>query len=77
MIDAFGVGVAVADAVSMALLATSALAWEETSEAEAVDTVVMVLQLAAFWGKRCGKMSFSALGTFCVCLGCRVAFRGL
>lgn len=51
VINAFGAGVAGADAVTMALLAISALLWEGKPMADTIDTIVMLLQLTVFIGE--------------------------
>lgn len=51
MINAVGACIAGADAVSMAVLAAAALAWEGTENAERADTAVMVIQLMVLAGE--------------------------
>lgn len=50
MINAVGACIAAADAVSMAVLAAAAVAWEGTKNAETADAAVMVIQLMVFSG---------------------------
>lgn len=51
IINLFGAGVAGADAVCMALMAISALAWQGTSRATTATSVVMLLQFSVFCGE--------------------------
>lgn len=63
VVIAFGVGVAIVDALGMALLATSsAFSWDTTSRGDTVYTVVMLLQLTVFWGKPWGEIHYVAFG---------------